>query len=262
MTPRTPKRQKTDHLDPERRALNGRGVRARQVAAGVGVALVALLAGATRLPAAGVSVGGGTPAVSAGSSFVGARLRYGGGGDWYSGGSLVNLMKDVRERAGVPVEGDDEVKVGVGDDELFDYPFVFMNGHGEVKFTDSELANLRKYLDNGGFLFANDDYGMDASFRREMRRLFPESPLVDLPNDHPIYHCFYDLPGIPKIHAHDNKPAQGLGLFRNGRMAVFYAYESDIGDGLEDAEVHHDPTAVREAATKMGVNIVVYAMTH
>lgn len=256
-------------LGPTRSADGGRALPGRThpshlggLAAGWCAALLTLALATPSGGATSVSTGGSRPPSSAGSSFVGARLRYGGGGDWYSGGSLLNLMRFVRERAGIPVEGDDEVKVGVGDEELFDYPFVFMNGHGEVKFTDSELANLRRYLDNGGFLFANDDYGMDASFRRELRRLFPESPLVDIPNDHAIYHSFYDLPGVPKIHAHDNKPAQGMGLFRNGRMVVYYAYESDIGDGLEDADVHHDPEAVREAATKMGVNIVVYAMTH
>ena len=148
-------------LGPTRSADGGRALPGRThpsrlggLAAGWCAALLTLALATPSGGATSVSTGGSRPPSSAGSSFVGARLRYGGGGDWYSGGSLLNLMRFVRERAGIPVEGDDEVKVGVGDEELFDYPFVFMNGHGEVKFTDSELANLRRYLDNGGFLFA------------------------------------------------------------------------------------------------------------
>lgn len=200
---------------------------------------------------------------TAGVGFTMARLRYGGGGDWYSNpSSLPNLMAAVRTRTGIPVEGTDEVKVTPTDDQLFDYPLVYLNGHGEVKFTEAELEALRKYLDGGGFLWADDNYGMDVSFRREMRRLYPESPLVEIPFDHPIYHAFYDLPALPKVHEHDGKPAQGFGVFRNGRLVAYYTYQSDIGDGLEDFEVHGDPNNVREAAMKMAVNIVVFAMTH
>lgn len=208
------------------------------------------------------------PAVSGGSTgiaFRAARLKYGGGGDWYSNpSSLPNWMALVAERTGLPVEGDgEEAQVGLDSPDLFTYPLIYMNGHGEVKFTESELATLRRYLEGGGFLWADDNYGMDASFRREMRRLFPESPLVELPFDHPIYHAFYQLPGgLPKIHEHDGKPAQGFGMFRNGRLVAFYSYESDIGDGLEDPEVHHDTPQVRELAAKMAVNVLVYVMTH
>lgn len=201
---------------------------------------------------------------SADVAFTAARLKYTGGGDWYSNpSSLPNLMKALPERTSIPVEGKDEARVSLTDEALFNYPLIFMNGHGEVKFSDGELEMLRRYLEGGGFLWADDNYGMDASFRREMRRLYPESPLVELPFDHPIYHAFYDLPrGLPKIHEHDARPAQGFGIFRNGRLVVYYSFESDIGDGIEDEEVHHDTPQVRELAMRMAVNIVVYAMSH
>lgn len=206
-----------------------------------------------------------SPAAAAEVGFQAARLKYGGGGDWYSNpSSLPNLMKGVAERTGIVVDGNgDEAQIGLDDPRLFQYPLLYLNGHGEVKFTESELETLRKYLENGGFLWADDNYGMDASFRREMRRLYPESPLVDLPFDHPIYRSFYEFPaGLPKIHEHDGKPAQGLGLFRDGRLVAFYTYETDVGDGLEDAGVHDDPERIRELAMRMAVNIVVYVMTH
>jgi hypothetical protein len=200
----------------------------------------------------------------AGVAFTAARLKYTGGGDWYSNpSSLPNLMKTLQERTSIPVAGDDEARVSLEDEALFDYPLVYLNGHGEVKFTDAELEMLRRYLEGGGFLWADDNYGMDPSFRREMRRLYPEAPLVELPFDHPIYHAFYDLPqGLPKIHEHDAKPARGYGIFRNGRLVVYYTYESDIGDGLEDEEVHHDTPQVRELAMRMAINVVVYVMSH
>jgi uncharacterized protein DUF4159 len=137
-----------------------------------------------------------------------------------------------------------------------------MTGHGNVRFTDVEVINLRRYLENGGFLHADDNYGMDTSFRREITRVFPDKPLVDVPLDHPVYHLVYDFPrGIPKIHEHDVKPAQGLGIFVNGRLAVYYSYQSDLGDGWEDFEVHKDPPEKHEAALRMGVNLFTYAVT-
>jgi hypothetical protein len=207
----------------------------------------------------------GTLPAAAGVGFRAARLKYGGGGDWYSNpSSLPNLMAAVAQRTGIPVEGEgEEAQVSLDDPELYLHPLLYLNGHGEVKFTESELAALRKYLDGGGFLWADDNYGMDASFRREMRRLYPESPLVELPFDHPIYHSFYAFPqGLPKIHEHDGKPAQGFGLFRDGRLVAYYTYETDIGDGIEDTEVHNDTAAVRELAMRMAVNVVVYVMNH
>ncbi|TPW17797.1 MAG: hypothetical protein FD129_227 [bacterium] len=241
----------TPRTNSVERSINRRGVYVFPLAMLV-VSVAAFLSGMAGPAAAGVG-------------FRAARLKYGGGGDWYSNASsLPNLMSQVRERAGIAVEGDgEEARVGLDDPSLYLYPLLYMNGHGEVKFTESELATLRQYLEAGGFLWADDNYGMDASFRREMRRLYPESPLVELPFDHPIYHSFYSLSGgVPKIHEHDGKPAQGFGLFRDGRLMAFYSYQTDIGDGLEDAEVHNDTKEVRELAMRMAVNVVVYVMTH
>lgn len=155
----------------------------------------------------------------------------------------------------------DEVRVAIMDEEFFNYPFIYMNGHGNVRFTEEEVARLRTYLTSGGFLFADDNYGMDESFRREMARVFPDRRLTPVPFDHPIYHSFYDFPsGPPKIHEHDGKPAQGLGIFHGKDLVVFYTYESDIGDGIEDPEVHNDPPEKREAAMRMAINVVVYAL--
>jgi hypothetical protein len=139
---------------------------------------------------------------------------------------------------------------------------VYLNGHGTIRLTEAEAQRLRSYLLSGGFLFADDNYGLDASLRSEIRRVFPDRDLVAIPFSHPIYHCFYDLPdGPPKIHEHDGKPSEGLGIFDGDRLMVFYTYQADIGDGLEDPEVHQDPAEVREAAMRMAVNTVVYALS-
>jgi hypothetical protein len=192
-----------------------------------------------------------------------AHLKYGGGGDWYGDAtSLRNLARALAERTTIPIAREREENLALMDEELFDYPFLFMNGHGTVRLTDAEAERLRRYLLEGGFLFADDDYGLDASFRIAMRRVFPDRPLVEVPFDHPIYHAFYDVPnGPPKIHEHDGQPAQGFGIFDRGRLVVFYTHEADIGDGLEDPEVHHDPPEKREAALRMAINVVVYALT-
>jgi hypothetical protein len=199
----------------------------------------------------------------AGPGFTVARLRYDGGGDWYGNpSSLPNLAKALRERTSIPVDQLDEARVSVLDPDFLNYPYIFMNGHGTVHFSDAEVARLRSYLLSGGFLFADDNYGMDQSFRRELARVFPDRPLRDVPFDHPIYHCFYDLPkGPPKVHEHDGKPSEGLGIFDGKRLMVFYTYQSDIGDGIEDAEVHKDPPEIREQAMRMAVNTVVYALS-
>ena len=198
-----------------------------------------------------------------GPGFAIARLRYSGGGDWYSNPtSMPNLAKAVAERTSVALESTEEAQVAILDPEFFTYPYVYMNGHGNVRFSDSEVERLRKYLLAGGFLFADDNYGMDESFRRELARVFPDRKLVSLPWSHPIYHCFYDLPkGPPKVHEHDGKPSQGLGIFDGDRLVVFYTFQSDIGDGLEDWEAHKDPPEVREQAFRMAVNTVVYALS-
>jgi len=191
------------------------------------------------------------------------RLKFGGGSDWYNGPTeLPNLAKFVKEHAGINAFATGKY-VEPSDPEIFNYPFIFMTGHGNCYFTEEEAENLRKYLESGGFLFVNDDYGLDKAFRRELKKIFPDKELVELPFDHEIYHCFYDFPnGLPKIHEHDGKPPQGFGIFVNGRMVLFYDYEADIADGWDDPEVHGDPPEKREAALKMGTNILIYALTH
>lgn len=196
-------------------------------------------------------------------SFTIARLKYGGGGDWYVGQSMIpNLLKGLRERTNMATASKQAV-VQLTDRDLYLYPFIFMTGHGNVSFTDEELIAMRLYLTRGGFLWANDDYGMDKSFRREMKRVFPDKDLVEVPYNHEIYHSFYDFPnGVPKIHEHDGKLPKGYGLFHEGRMIVFYNFESDIADGLEDPNVHKDPPEKREQALRMAINIAIYALTN
>lgn len=188
------------------------------------------------------------------------RLHYDGGGDWYANpSSLPNLLSAIRSRTRLRVAAEERV-VTLSDDDLWNVPYLYMTGHGNVHWSDGDLGTLRRYLQQGGFLHADDNYGMDASIRRELARLFPDHPLVEVPLDHPIYHLVYDFPkGIPKIHVHDGKPAQGFGIFLDGRLAVFYSYQSDLGDGWEDPEVHQDSQEKREAALRMGVNLFAYA---
>lgn len=188
------------------------------------------------------------------------RLHYDGGGDWYANpSSLPNLLAAIAERTGLRV-GNREKVVQLTDDDIWTVPYLHMTGHGNVHFSDTELGVLRRWILQGGFLHASDNYGMDESFRREMARLFPDHPLVEVPLDHPVYHVVYDFPkGLPKIHEHDGKRAQGFGIFIDGRLAVFYDYQCDLGDGWEDQEVHKDPPEKHEAALRMGVNLFVYA---
>jgi uncharacterized protein DUF4159 len=196
------------------------------------------------------------------------RLHYGGGGDWYANpSSLPNLLKAIRERTALAT-ADRERVVRLDGAELWDVPYLYMTGHGNVRFTDADIRTLRRYLEQGGFLHADDNYGMDESFRREIARVFPDRPLVEVPLSHPVYHLVYDFPsGIPKIHEHDGLPAQGFGILVGGgggagggdRLTVFYSYQSDLGDGWEDPDVHKDPPDLREAALRMGVNLFVYA---
>ncbi len=193
-----------------------------------------------------------------------ARLKYGGGGDWYEDRtSLVNLLRGARERAGIPVAGDREAIVEPGSAALFQYPMVFACGHGNIKFTASEAANLRRYLTTGGFLWVDDDFGIDVSFRREMKRVLPEASIVELPFSHPVFHQLYEFPaGLPKIHEHSGGAPRAYGIVHDGRLVVLYSSDTDLGDGLEDEDVHHDPPEKREAALRMALNIVHYALTH
>jgi hypothetical protein len=191
-----------------------------------------------------------------------ARLRYGGGGDWYCDpGSLSNWLAEFARRTGVPV-ATDPVVVSLDSEDLYRHPMLYVSGHGRISLSDAEVSELRRYLEAGGFLYADDNYGLDASFRATMEQVFPDDPLRPLGSEHPIYHCFYDLPGLPKIHEHDGAPAQGFGIVKDGRLLVYYSWSSDIGDGLEAPQVHGDPPAAREAAARMAVNILMYALTH
>ncbi|MDH4043512.1 MAG: DUF4159 domain-containing protein [Gemmatimonadota bacterium] len=189
------------------------------------------------------------------------RLQYDGGGDWYANpSSLPNLLAAIRAETALPV-ANREVTVTLDSPALWDTPYLYMTGHGNVRFTDQEVVLLRRYLEAGGFLHADDNYGMDESFRRELARVFPDRALVDVPLDHPVYRLVHAFPdGLPKVHEHDGKPAQGLGLFLGDRLAVFYSYQSDLGDGWEDPSVHGDPLPLHEAALRMGVNLFAYAV--
>jgi hypothetical protein len=204
----------------------------------------------------------GPHAVSAqADSITVARLQYDGGGDWYANpSSLPNLLTAVRERAGIPMARR-EAEVTPLDPALRDYPYLYMTGHGNVTFTPAERAALREYLLAGGFLHADDNYGLDESFRLEMAEIFPDAELTEIPANHAVFHTFYDFDdGLPKIHEHDGNPPQAFGIFHGGRLVVFYSYESDLGDGWEDASVHEDPVAAREQALRMGVNLVLYVL--
>ena len=196
-------------------------------------------------------------------SFTIARLQYSGGGDWYADpSSLPNLLAFIGQHTQIEV-APQEARVQIMDEELFSYPYIYMTGHGNIAFSPAEAARLRHYLESGGFLHADDNYGMDESFRRELARVFPDKELVELPPDHGIFHCHFEFPeGLPKIHEHDGKPPQALGLFDGERLILLYTYETDLGDGWEDEEVHGNPPEKRRAALEMGTNIVVWALTH
>jgi hypothetical protein len=191
-----------------------------------------------------------------------ALLKYNGGGDWYANPtSLPNLIKFCNKNIGTDLDKDYAV-VEAGSPELFNYPFVHLTGHGNVIFSAQEADNLRNYLAGGGFLHIDDNYGLDQFIRPQMKKVFPELDFVELPFSHPVYHQKYDFPnGLPKIHEHDNKPPQGFGLIYEGRLVCFYSYESDLGDGWEDQEVHGDSYETRLKALKMGANLVQYAFT-
>lgn len=190
-----------------------------------------------------------------------ALLVYGGGGDWYANPtSLKNLAIFCNQQLKTSFDTK-EAQVEVGSPELFNYPFVHMTGHGRWTLTDAEAQNLRKYLEAGGFLHIDDNYGLDEYVRPALKKVFPELSLVELPFSHPIYHQKFNFPnGIPKIHEHDNKPPKGFGLIYKGRLVCFYSVETDLGDGWEDPEVHHDNPEKRKQALQMGANIIQYVL--
>ncbi len=188
-----------------------------------------------------------------------AFLKYHGGGDWYANPtSLPNLIKYCNRTIGTNIRPKPGT-VEPGSPDLLSYPFVHMTGHGNVVFSDAEIQNMRNYLLSGGFLHADDNYGMDQYIRREIKRIFPDKDLVELPATHPIFQKPFAFPaGIPKIHEHDGTRPQAFGIFVDNRLVLLYTYETDLGDGWEDQEVHNDPADVREKALKMGANIINY----
>lgn len=196
------------------------------------------------------------------SSYKIARLKYGGGGDWYANKtSLPNLIKFANTQLKMNIFPEEDV-VEVGSNDIFQYPFVHMTGHGNVFFTESEARNLRNYLLAGGFLHVDDNYGLDPFIRREMKKVFPELSFVELPFDHPIYHQkFVFANGLPKVHEHDGKVPQGFGLIYQGRLVCFYSYECDLGNGWEDQSVYNDPEELRQQALRMGANLLGYSTT-
>ncbi|MEQ8475147.1 DUF4159 domain-containing protein [Fulvivirga sp.] len=191
-----------------------------------------------------------------------AKLKYDGGGDWYANKTaLPNLAKFCNQQLNTNFDEDDE-EVDISSPELFLYPYIYMTGHGNVVFSPSQAENLRTYLEAGGFLHIDDNYGLDQFIRLEMKKVFPELEFIELPYDHPIYHQKFDFEGgMPKIHEHDGKPAQGFGIIYEGRLVCFYSYESDLGNGWEDPSIHNDPESKRLEALKMGANIISYAFT-
>ncbi len=221
------------------------------------ILFLAALAGAAR--AQGM---GGREAAPPVTPLTVARLAY-DPGDWYGNPtSLPNLLAFARRELGLPL-AEREAVVRATDPDLSRYPLLYLTGHGEIRLSEEEIAALRRYLEAGGFLHADDNFGIDPSLRRELARLFPGEPLVELPHDHPVYLAPFAFPfGLPKIHEHSGGPPRGYGIHHDGRLVVFYSFNTDLGDGWEDAGVHGDPEAVRRRALEMGVNILTYVLTH
>lgn len=191
------------------------------------------------------------------------RIQYDGGGDWYSDpSSLPNLLKFIADETSIKLYPE-EKRSKIGDDIFSESTYFYLTGHGNISFTNDEAFILRNHLKAGAFLHADDNYGMDKSFREQMKKVFPDKEWVELPPDHEIFHVFYNFDnGLPKVHEHDNNRPQALALFDDEKIIVLYTYESDLGDGWEDSEVHKDSEAIREQALKMGTNIIIYALTH
>ncbi len=192
-----------------------------------------------------------------------AKLKYNGGGDWYANKTaLSNLISFCNKELGTELDEEEGI-AEVGSPELFNYAYIYMTGHGNVVFSTDEASNLRNYLIGGGFLHIDDNYGLDKFIRLELKKVFPELELVEIPFTHPVYHQKFNFAnGLPKIHEHDGKPAQGFGLFYKGRLVVFYSFECDLGNGWEDQRIHNDPEEKRQLALKMGANLISYCFTN
>ena len=191
-----------------------------------------------------------------------ARLHYNGGGDWYNDQDIIPNMTEYLNKYLKTDFSPTEADVKLTDSNLFDYPFIFATGHGNVVLTDAEISNLQDYLNRGGFIYFDDDYGMDKSFRQLVKQIFPAKEMVELPANHPLFHCYFDFAGgIPKIHKHDDQRPQAFAIFNEiGRIVLLYTFETNITDGWSDA--HEDPPAIREQALEMGVNLFYYLMTN
>jgi len=198
------------------------------------------------------------------SSFKIVRLKYSGGGDWYNDPSAeVNMMDYLKKNTVIDVDESKFYSVDINSDDIFNFPFILITGHGNISFSDTEVKRLRQYLERGGFLYADDDYGMDKAFRREIEKVFPDHKMQELPFDHKIYNSHFSFPaGLPKIHEHDAKPPQGFGYYLNGRLCVYYTYETNISDGWAEPREHEDPPEKREESFKMGTNIIIYVLNN
>jgi Domain of unknown function (DUF4159) len=192
-----------------------------------------------------------------------ARLKYNGGGDWYNDpSSEVNLLNFLKANTNLKVKAE-YTFVDISTDEIFSYPFLFMTGHGNIVFSDDQAERLKKYLESGGFLYVDDDYGLDKAIRREMKKVFPDKDFVELPFSNELYSILYSFPsGPPKTHEHNGKPPQGFGIFIGKRLAVYYTYESNPSDGWADPEVHNDPENKRQEALRFGANLILYALSN
>ena len=195
-------------------------------------------------------------------SFQIALLKYNGGGDWYANleTSIPNLIEFCNKNINTNIQKQQAI-VEVGSEEIFNYPFVHMTGHGNIIFGEAEAQNLRNYLLSGGFLHIDDNYGLDQFMRPQMKKVFPELDFIEIPFNHPIYHQSFDFPnGLPKIHEHDQKPPQGFGLIFEGRLVCFYSFECDLGDGWEDQSIHNDSDEIRKKSLQMGANLIQYSL--
>jgi len=188
------------------------------------------------------------------------RIKYSGGGDWYNDPEVLpNLAKEIEKRTDIKIIKEQKI-LSFDSPEIFDYPFLYLTGHGNIILSSEEKIMLRRYLTSGGFLYIDDDYGLDKYIRKTIKELYPNRKLHLVSTDNPIFKIFYDMKGLPKIHKHDGKPAQAYAIFDSGRMVLFYTYESNISDGWADPETHGDPPNIREQAFKMGINIFLYAI--